>query len=227
MKIHGFVCSWEGHEDKAEALQENIGRCVTVTVINTEQPLKGHHPAWIHLERSAYFSAHWNKIVELLDGDILFQIQADAELENFEELFAKAEILFKKYQLGVYEPNVDYTAIRYNKLDLPMLEPEVYEVPKTDCTCWFVAKEVLRRLPPIDVGVNKYGFGVVRAIAALSNLSGKRCARDYSFTVRHPRGSGYDHRAAKEQMKKYLQTLDTDLQEAIAQVERRFSTVIS
>jgi hypothetical protein len=173
------------------------------------------------LDETAYFSAHWNKAVELFDADIFFQIQADAEFDQFKALFAKARLLFGKYELGVYEPNVEHTRIQYDKLALRPIEPDVFEVPKPDSICWFITKEVVRQLPPVDVTVNKYGFGVVSAIAALSQSSGKRCVRDYGFTVLHPKHRGYSTLLAKQQKEVYLEGLNPNLRAGTIQVDQR------
>lgn len=220
MKIDSFIFNWKGHEANAHALELKIGKFTKVTVINSEEHLRDKHPGWAHLNDQAYFSAQWNEACRLFDGDILFHIQADAYFDQFETLFAKVRLLFQKYPIGVYEPNVDYTSIRYNKLRLRAVEPDLLEVPKTDCTCWFISKDVVKQLPLVDVTVNKYGWGIPRAIAAVSHLSGRRCVRDYNVTIRHPKGRGYSTEEAKLHLRNYLESLDPEVKQEISRIDK-------
>jgi hypothetical protein len=219
MKIQGFIFNWKGHEANALALEEKIGKLIEVTVINSEEQLSGSHPGWVHLDDTAYFSAQWNKALELFDADILFHIQADADFDEFETLFARARSVFEKHRPGVYEPNVDYTDIQYDKLRLQSLGPDLFVVPFTDCTCWFITGDIVRQLPPVDLSQNKYGWGIPRAIAALSHLSGRPCVRDYAFTIRHPRGRGYSSESAAEQLKAYVGSLGPEVRDEISRLE--------
>ena len=112
--MHAFVFNWKGHEAGAAALEEKIARHTRVTVINSEEGLDEAHPHWDHLDDSAYFSAQWNRAIELFDGDLLFHIQADARFDEFERLLAKIDHVFRTYPVGVYEPNVDFTDVTYH-----------------------------------------------------------------------------------------------------------------
>jgi hypothetical protein len=217
MKIQCFIFNWKGHEARAAALEKKLASLVKVTVINSEEQLNDEHPGWVHLDDSAYFSAQWNKAVELFDADIFFHIQADADFEQFAPIFAKARSLFEKYKLGVYEPNVDYTDIRYDKTKLRPIESDVLEVPFTDCTCWFIDGELVRQLPPIDTTLNTYGWGIPRAIAALARLNGKLCVRDYNFVISHPKGRGYPSAVALEEFRTLASSLSPEIRDEISQ----------
>jgi len=219
MKIQGFIFNWKGHEANAKALEEKCGRVIDVTVINSEECLKEEHKSWVHLDDSAYFSAQWNRAMELFQGDVLFHIQADATFNRFEDLFAKAQRCFETYPLGVYEPNVDFTPHQFRKSLLRELEAGVHEVPMTDCTCWFIAGDIARKLPSIDLTINRYGWGVSRAIAGLSRLSGKLCVRDYNFKIQHPRGTGYSSKDAAYQLVTYLGCLSPELTREMIRIE--------
>lgn len=225
-RIQGFIFNWKGHEPNARALEKKLETLIEVTVVNSDERLSDSYPKWIHLDDTAYFSAQWKTAVELFDADILFHIQADAEFDRFEELISKAEVLFDRYRLGVYEPNVDYTGIRYAKSMLRQIEPDLLEVPVTDCTCWFIAGEIIRKLPPLDLSINQFGWGIPRAIAALSRLDGRMCVRDYNFSIKHPKGRGYPSAAAMQQMKAYIRSLGPELSEQaflLEEIRTKFS----
>src|SRR5262249_19735157 len=125
-KIQGFIFNWKGHEARAKALENKIGKLMKVTVINSQERLSDKYPGWVHLDNTAYFSAQWNKAIELFNADIFFHIQADAGCDQFGALIAKAKLVFEKYRVGVYEPNVDYTDIEYDKSKLQRIDSDLF-----------------------------------------------------------------------------------------------------
>jgi hypothetical protein len=213
MKIQTFIFNWKRHEANAAALEEKIARLAHVVVINSEEGLSARHPGWIHLDDSAYFSEQWNKAIELFNGDLLFHIQADVEFDRFDALFARVESMWTKYTLGIYEPDIRVTIpwFRYDKSKLQPIEPDVFEIPMADCTCWFIDGQIVRKFPRVDVSVNKFGWGICGVMAALSQLNGRRCIRDYRFTVSHPRGRGYSSAVAEQQRDVYIKSLAPEL----------------
>lgn len=213
MRIQAFVFNWKGKAPQARRLEEAIRPWAEVAVVNSDDDLRDAEPHWVHLDDSAYFFAQWNKALELFDADLLFHVQADAEIPpaELERLFRRARDLFETYPLGVLEPNLDYCSPQYEAAHLPRIEGELRRVPSTDCTCWFVAGSVVRAFPRLDRSVNKYGWGVSTTVAALARRQGRWCARDYSFLVHHPRGRGYSSDAADAARLEYLRRLEPNL----------------
>jgi hypothetical protein len=207
MRIQAFIFNWPTENSNVFELERRIGEVVDVVVINSDERLRDRYNHWIHLHESAYFSAQWNKAMEIFNGDLLFHIQADANFDDFDGLLRRAADVLKRKEIGVYEPNVDFTLITYNPASLPQIEPGLFEVPLTDCTCWFVAADVLRELPRVDLSVNRYGWGICGGVAAVCRLQEKVCVRDYTMTVRHPRSRGYCSKAALQERGAYLDTL--------------------
>lgn len=208
MKIQAFVFNWVGHESRAAALERALAPLVEVAVINSEELLAEPHPDWLHLGESAYFSAQWNQALASFDADIFFHIQADASCQDFPDLFARARDLFGRYETGILEPHVDHTDFVFDQRRLRCLEPGLFEVPMTDCTCWFIKGSLLRTMPPVDLSLNRFGWGICGAMAALCSLQGKLCLRDYTRTVIHPKGRGYPDAPAGTERIAYLKTLE-------------------
>jgi hypothetical protein len=211
VEIRAFIFNWRGHAERAHRLQRQIGAHIPTLVINSEEGLGEGRAGWVDLDDRAYFSAQWNEAVRRFDGDVLFHVQADATLDDFRPLLDRAVAVFARYPLGVYEPNVDYTSIIYDRRRLRAVEPDLLEVPLTDCTCWFVAGELLRRLPPVDLAVNRFGWGIAAAHAAMARRAGRLCLRDYAFTVVHPRARGYPSPVANAQRLAYTRSLGPTL----------------
>ena len=216
MKIQGFIFNWKGHETRARAHEEKIKKCIEVTVINSDEQLSDKYSEWVHLDDTAYFTAQWNKAVELFDADIFFHIQADAEFDQFDLLIAKAKSVYERHKFGVYEPNVDFTELEYDKSKLLYIDSNLVEVPVTDCTCWFINGNIIRMLPHVNASVNYYGWGIPNAIASLCWMYGLPCVRDYDFLIKHPRGRGYASSEALRQMLAYFQCLSPEMRKEIA-----------
>jgi hypothetical protein len=174
------------------------------------------------LDDTAYFSAQWNKAIELFDADILFHIQADVEFDNFEALFPRVASLWNKYNVGVYEPDIQVSIpwFRYDHLKLRSLEPNVFEIPMSDSTCWFISGDIVRKLPSIDISLNKYGWGISAVIAGLCRLNGRKCIRDYSFTFRHRTGRGYASEVAGRQRDAYINNLYLELRRETLELDQ-------
>ena len=217
--IQGFIFSWAGHEQRAMALERKIAALLPVTVINSESAAR-RNEHWVHLDESAYFSEQWNRAMRMFDADLMFHVQADADSDHFADIVSKARSLFRRCPIGVYEPYVDYTDICYDRSQLGEIAPGVMQVPWTDCSCWFIHGDVVRLCPPFDLSVNVYGWGICRAIAAITSSMGLVCVRDYSYDVRHPKRRGYPSSAALQQLHAYVAGLPAELRAEIRRLER-------
>lgn len=206
-RIDAFIFNWRGHHANARVLEREIGKLTRVQVINSDEEVRDLYPHWVHLDESAYCAAQWNKAKQLFDGDILFHIQADAYFNQFKDLFASAVDLFEAWPVGIYEPNVDYTLITFDTSKLEAVCNDLYRVPCTDNTCWFIAGSVVREFSEIDTSLNKIGWGIPGVAAAISYLKGLICLRDYNFLVKHPKFTGYSIEEANQERLQYLATL--------------------
>jgi hypothetical protein len=227
VRIQAFIFNWRGHEARAAALEAAIRPHAPVLVINSEEDLTEVHPGWIHLGESAYFCAQWNKALELFDADLFFHIQADAHSDDFGDLFARALDLFERYEIGILEPHVDHSDFSFNRRLLRTLEPGLQEVPMTDCTCWFIHGKLLRRLPPIDLALNRFGWGVCGVVAAWCSLDGRLCLRDYTRKIHHPKGRGYSSQLAAGDRVAYVNSQPPDVRHRTIQLYERMGRVIA
>jgi hypothetical protein len=84
---------------------------------------------------------------------------------------------------------------------------------------------VLRQLPPVDVTINRFGWGICAAVAGLSDAAGQPCARDYSLTVRHAPGRGYSTVEALAQRVAYARSLGPDLSGRMLRIYRSFQAL--
>jgi hypothetical protein len=223
VNIQAFIFNWRGHAERAAQLETALSPLVDVTVINSEDAAKPDHPRWVHLGETAYFCAQWNAALMRFKSDVLFHIQADASHDDFPGLLGRAHAFLSRPDVGLYEPNVDYTDIRYTRDELRPIATDVLEVPLPDCTCWFIHRAVLETFRPIDLKVNRYGWGVPGVMAAKCRLTQRICVRDYSVTIQHPRRRGYPNDAALQQRNAYFRSFDQEHRDALRTVYADFA----
>ena len=191
MKIQCFIFAWNQFVTNAVDIESKLNKYGKTIVINSN--VNDTRDRWINLN-DGYFAEQWNTLVSNIDSDtdFIFHIQADVKVDNFDDIFARFNQIVSKYDVGIYAPNVDYTYHQYNRELLNALEENVYEVPNTDCTCWFVNTKVIKKNIIYNIETNKFGYGSDWYYSAESFLQKKYVLRDYSIKVHHPIYKNYD-----------------------------------
>lgn len=206
MKIHTFVFNWRGQYEKTKQKLEQLKEVdTTVTVINSDE--NHNNEGWVNLGEGAYFTDQMLKALELFDGDVLAHIQADASYDEWKKLYIDAEKFIKKYNCGIYAPNVDYTWYTSEKADIKTLasdDPGLVPVGCPDCTCWFIQKWVIEEFKSLNIDMKPYkmGWGWDLIFPAISYLNQSPVLRDYNHTVNHPIGTNYNKQQAELEMSK-------------------------
>jgi hypothetical protein len=221
MKIQTFIFNWRGQYDKTI---EKIGQLTKIgvdpIVINSDE--KHEQPDWYNIGENSYFTAQFLKATELFeqsDADILFHIQADASFDDWAKLYQEAEKYFEIYNWGIYAPNVDYTWYDSTRSDLTTFdldEPGIRMVANTDCTCWFIHKDIIAKTKERGVNFSPYKMGWSFDIVypAVSYIMKRPVIRDYNFTIDHPKGTNYNVGQAEKEMMDLYNTLDPEVKKA-------------
>lgn len=215
ISIIPFIFNWKNQFGKAKQT-EDLLRAIfgKVFVINSDPD--NSREGWIDLGENAFFTAQFFKALELFDGDILFHVQADATYFDWPAVFDNALRYFQKYKWGVFAPNVDFTYWESTRVNIEsrfLKEPELSIVSCTDCTCWFIHKDIIKSFKARDhlFKDNKFGWGIDLTVAALSYYHKRPVIRDYDHTITHPPGRGYSNQAATIEYNTFLGELDEEL----------------
>lgn len=220
MKILTFIFNWRGQYDKTiEKVNQLREIGVEPIVINSDDDHKDYD--WYNIGEDSYFTAQFMKALELFHkfkGDVLFHIQGDASYDNWKQLYEDAEKYYETYEWGIYAPNVDYTWYDSSKVDLQFNidEPNLKMVADTDCTCWFIHKDIINMADEkgIDFAPYKMGWSFDIIYSALSFLSQRPVLRDYSHTIDHPPGTNYNKEQGEREMAELYESLEDDVKEA-------------
>lgn len=217
MKIHSFIFTWLEYHTNAKKYEDILSTIDKTTVINSNTSVASTYPKWMTLQDLSFFSHQWRTALSLFDkhkSDILFHCQADIDFTEFQQLIEKAKYYFEKYNCGIYAPNIDYTSWVFpNKDRLKEYEPNVFEVPQTDETCWFIHRDIIENFPILTHDI--YGWYVDYTCIAISRILNRPVIRDYNFTIKHPKHNGYSYSAARSEFTSNLCVLPHEIQTEI------------
>ena len=223
MKIQPFIFNWKGQYkktlEKEDALQKIFDKVIVINSDDTQEEER-----WINIGDDCYYTDQFMKAIELFDGDILFHIQADASYDKLEELVNDAKKYFEEYEWGIYAPNVDYTWYTSENTDIQSIESNhdnIKMVANTDCTCWFIHKDIINELlnRKIDMSDQKMGWAIDLCLSSLSFLMSRPVIRDYNHTIDHPPGTNYNKEQATKELNILWQRLDGDIKETISYIK--------
>lgn len=223
MKIQTFIFNWRGQYEKTKTKISQLAQIgVEPIIINSDELYQEY--GWHNLGEEAYFTAQFLKAIELFDGDVLFHIQADASYDKWYDIYRSAEMYHKRYNWGIYAPNVDYTFYESGRVDLDMFklnEENLKVVSNTDCTCWMIHKDVIEEAKKrnIDFAPYKMGWSFDIIYTALSFMMKRPVLRDYRFTIEHPMGTNYSKQQAEIEMHQLYHSLPEDIQEAFGYIK--------
>lgn len=213
MKIHPFIFNWKGQYEKTLLTELQLLEIFdNVTVINSYEDYK--KDSWVNLDKDAYFAEQFVTACKMFDGDVMMHVQGDATYHDWKSVVDSARHYYAKYKYGIYAPNVNFTSYtsRIVDIDNKDLEEDINlrNVSTTDCTAWFISKDILKKfeLNWEEYLKTKFGWGICSILGAYCKLEGKKIIRDYSYTVNHPQNTNYSKNDAGEAAKDFLNTLD-------------------
>jgi len=223
MKIQTFIFNWRNQYLKTIEKEKQFKLLgIEPIVINSDDEHKEQR--WYNIGEDSYFTAQFLKALELFDGDVLFHIQADASYNDWDTLLKDAEKYISKYGCGIYAPNVDYTWYDSGKTDIPDFrfeEENLSMVATTDCTCWFINKEIIDEADrlKIDFSPYKMGWSFDIVYPAISFLNKRPVIRDYSHTIDHPAGTNYNKVQAESEMYHLFSVLPNEIKEPFSLIK--------
>jgi hypothetical protein len=227
MKIQVFIFNWRGQLNNTLEKEKQFKELgIEPIIINSDDENKFDH--WHNIGEEAYFNAQFLKAIELFDGDILFHIQADASYDQWKSLMDDAVKYHEKLNWGIYAPNVNYTWYDSTRTDLTSIRLEIDNlraVANTDCTCWFIHKDIidLFKKENLDFSKYKYGWSWDVTFCSISYINKRLVIRDYGHTISHPQGTGYNVQAAELEMVDTYNSLNTKIQEAFRFIKGNYN----
>lgn len=202
--IHVFIFSWKKVTSNALTLYHRVAahfpstyfiNCDEHTTI-TEIPAE----RVIQRDDSYYYGGQFETaLAHTPIGKPMACVVGDVSPEaNWAVIAANAVTTLNTRRVGIYAPNVFYT---WHTARGKHLWAEYYEVPNTDCTCWFLHPTLLQRLRDLPFyRVSNLGWGIDSIFIQEAGRQGLLVVRDYATLVQQPQGTAYDSSLARTQM---------------------------
>lgn len=207
--LHVNVLAWTGFEDKAKAIEQAVTpHADQVSVVYSVPDNAPDIPdTWTTVDYECFYGCKFAKTLQLHEGGILLQIQADASVPDWGHLIARCRKAFLDHpEIGVWAPDIDYTMWVTNKVFLRDFDPEnsLISVRQTDGIVWAMSEAVVARMKKADFSNNRLGYGIDSLAIAYSYANNMVVCRDTSIVVDHPKGKGYSHEEATAQFEQFL-----------------------
>ena len=202
--IHVFIFSWKKVTGNARALYDrvvphfpntffiNCDEHTPITDLPTERV--------IQRDDNYYYGGQFETaLAHTPVGKPLACIVGDVDPEaDWAKIAVNATTTLNMRRIGIYAPNVDYT---WHVARGRRLWGDYYEVPNTDCTCWFLHPFLVERLRTLPYfSVSNLGWGIDSIFIEEARRQSLLVVRDYGTLVRQPKGTAYSSEKARQQM---------------------------
>lgn len=135
-------------------------------------------------------------------AEALLFITSDVQIADPAALVARAQAALAHPGVGVYGPSSWGSGH-------PQMHPRsrdaLREVVFVEGFCFAVTAEVFREVYPVDVDLNRMGWGIDLHLGHAAYQRGLTCVVDDGLEVEHPMDCGYDTRVARAQYLAYLE----------------------
>jgi len=157
-----------------------------------------------------YYSGQWNEALKLLNADVIFIINSDVKVRSYSRLIYKMKNFYMKFgsQAGLYAPNHYWTPWTYNPALLEDIGGGIKKVPCTDSTVWSLCADMAYKVGPMDLKINKLGWGIECLAAYYCSLENKLVVRDYSVKCDHPCHTAYDRGKADREWRQMIEKMN-------------------
>lgn len=152
-----------------------------------------------------YYSGLFNQAAERIpDDEWVFIITSDIHIdeENYQKMMTRVKDM---NGIGCYSPSLTH----YSKCHHFLKNSGSGLKDVKFCEGFFVLlrSEIIKRIAPVDVSINKYGWGLDVLTGFYCHQIGLRCVIDNDVIISHPSSTGYEVYDASRQMYEYFDTI--------------------
>jgi hypothetical protein len=212
--VYVYIFSWNKVSDNAVKLYKKvIERFPNTYFINCDEnysvnPMDIESSKVIQLNNDYYYGGQFETAINHIpEGKYLCVITGDVFTDaDWYWILQRMNKAFYLGNIGIYAPNVFYTTQTKQGKEV---SKNLYEVPNTDCTCWFLHPDVYKKLQKIPImAISNISWGVDEICINESKKLNKLVVRDYEVLVRQPYSTGYNKTLAMIQRKMLYEIYD-------------------
>ena len=201
--IYVYIFSWKKVTANAIALYKAVAPVFPNTIfINCDENVTMPPDIrTIQCDDSFYYGKQFDTAIQHAPaGAPVGCIVGDADpVANWSLIAANTVAALTTNKFGIFAPNVDYT---WHVARTRKLVNNIYDVPNTDCTCWFLHPAVIAKLRTLSIGtVSNLGWGIDTIAIEESKRRSLWIGRDYDTLVRQPKGTAYNTELSRVQMR--------------------------
>ena len=205
--IYVYIFSWKRITNNSVNLFNKVSEHFTNTYMincneNITLPIDQKYN--IQLDDSYYYGGQFEAAIKHIPENCIMGIitgDVDPNAE-WEKILMNMKKSFETNKIGIYAPNVDFTAHTNKTKHLWDL---LYEVPNTDCTCWFIHPTIIKKLGNIPYfNLSNLGWGIDIIFIEECKKNNLYAARDYSVIVYQPKCTAYNMHTAGIELNKII-----------------------
>lgn len=158
----------------------------------------------IQLDDSYYYGGQFESAIKHIPKDCIMGIITGDVNPNadWNKILNNMKKSFETNKIGIYAPNVDFTA---HTGITKHLWDSLYEVPNTDCTCWFLHPIIVNKLANIPYfSLSNLGWGIDIIFIEECRKNNLYAVRDYSVIVYQPKCTAYNMNIAGIELNKIM-----------------------
>lgn len=196
--------------DKAIAWSERLSPCFDTVILDSGSQPPCDHPTALHLN-NIFYSGLMNEAYRLAsEGCYPWVVIVTSDVgisdKGARALCRRMEKLSYAENVGLYQPGNSLWGTSHSKSRARLFGG----IRKSNFQeGWFhlVRTDLLGRICPIDLSINRLGWGLDMALCYFANIEDKLILVDSDITVRHPGGTGYNRDEADRQMQAWFTTI--------------------
>ena len=163
---------------------------------------------WVQVPNDFYYSQQFSAAVDVATEDILLIIVGDISYDDWEGAIATCVQRYDDFgELGVWGATDPTSLWERPGVHIAALDDGLDVVAQTDCSVWAISRPIYSRLKNVDFSRNKYGWGIDWLAISHGYSLGLLAVRDRRVVVKHPAGTGYNEKEARQQMLDFIEQM--------------------
>ena len=207
-----ILCCIFNYNENEKAIQwsENLSPCFDTLILDSGSQPRCGHPTAVHLD-NIYYSGLMNEAYRRAqEGDYPWVMILTSDLEISEKMVhplrLRMEAISYTENVGLYQPGNAFWGNSHSR-SKARITGGIRSTNFQEGWFHLMRTDLMGKICPIDLNINRLGWGVDMALSYFANREGLRILVDSDVTVLHPSGTGYNRDEAQRQMNAWLQTI--------------------
>lgn len=206
------LCCIFNYNDNANAIawSERLSPCFDTVILDSGSQPRCEHPSAVHLDNIFYSGLTNEAYQRAQEGNYPWVVIITSDLKispkNEKALRLRMEKFSMAKNIGLYQPGNSHKG-RSHRQSKARIWGGIRRSNFQEGWFHMVRTDLLGKICPIDLNINRLGWGVDMALSYYALAANLLILVDNEITVEHPGGTGYNNEQADTQMKNWFTTL--------------------